>query len=644
MCGIVAILGQGGAVPVDALHRAVRALEHRGPDGQKYWIDPQGRVALGHARLSIIDLATGDQPIANEDERAWIVANGEFYDYERVQRALEASGAHRLRTRSDSEIALHLYEDLGAQCVHSLRGEYAFVIWDDRAQKLLAVRDRFGVKPLFYARHAGVLYIASEVKALFAAGVPARWDEESIYLGVGHKSPDKTLFLGVHAVPPGHYLIADKNGMRVTQYWDIEYPETASADEPLPEPEYVQGFREVLDEAVRIRLRADVPVGCYLSGGIDSCAVLGLAARHRRDAIRAFTLRFDHEDYDEGEIARETAEQAGADWVPIPITQQSLADHFSDALFHGEALCVNGHFVAKYLLSRAVRDAGFKVVLTGEGSDEILGGYPHFRADMLRYDNAGQDPSEVTRLLEELEGRNKVSRGILLGEEGEPVSPLMHRLLGFEPSMYAPQGARLGRMERFYRPELSAAFKGVDRGATLLDSLDVRRRLVGRAPVHQSLYLWGKTILPDYILTLLGDRMEMAHSIEGRVPFLDHKVAEYLFRMPVSMKIRGTTEKYVLREAARDVITDRVYRRQKHPFLSPPDSPGQRSGMAELIRDTLTSKTVRSIPFLDGREVRRFADELDEIDPIGRAFIDTDVMQLVSTVLLHERLGISSGP
>jgi asparagine synthase (glutamine-hydrolysing) len=642
MCGIVAALAQGGTIPLDSLNRAVAALWHRGPDGQRTWIDPLGRVALGHARLSIIDLATGDQPIANEDERAVIVANGEFYDYERVQDELERSGRHKLRTRSDSEIALHLYEDLGAQCVHRLRGEYAFAIWDDRAQKLFAVRDRYGVKPLFYAKHAGVLYLASEIKALFAAGVPARWNPEGVYLGVGFRPPGMTPFQGVHAVPPGYYMLADRNGESLTQYWDIDYPDVAAAAPATDEREYVQGFRAELEEAVKIRLRADVPVGCYLSGGIDSCAVLGLAARHSSTPIRAFTLRFDHEDYDEGEIARAMAEKAGAEWVPIPITQASLADHFSDAIFHGEALCVNSHFVAKYLLSRAVRDAGYKVVLTGEGSDEVLGGYPHFRADMLRYDSAGQDSTDTEQLLKGLEERNRVSRGILLGDSTAPVSPLMYRLLGFSPSMYAALGDRLERMSRCFRAEYFTSFDGVDRGSAMLNGFDVRQRLNGRAPVHQSLYLWGKTILPDYILTLLGDRMEMAHSIEGRVPFLDHHVGEFLARVPVHMKIRGVTEKYILREAARDVLTDTVYQRQKHPFLSPPESAGRPSRMSELIRDTLTGTAVDSVPFLDGKIVREFVNGLERRPPAERAVLDTDVMMLLSTVLLHERFNVAS--
>ncbi|MEP7314619.1 MAG: asparagine synthase (glutamine-hydrolyzing) [Pseudomonadota bacterium] len=636
MCGIVAIMSQGGTIDGASMGNALRTLHHRGPDGHGTWTSARSQIVLGHTRLSIIDLSTGDQPIPNEDESACIVVNGEFYDYERVQRDLERGG-HHLRTRSDSEIALHLYEDYGTQCVHHLRGEYAFVLWDERARKLIAVRDRYGVKPLFYARHRGVLFVASEMKALFAAGVPARWDAATMYFSMGFMPPGRTQFEGVHSVPPGYYLTADADNVTLTQYWDTHYPIAQAASPVTTEAEYIEGFRSVLDEAVRVRLRADVPVGCYLSGGLDSCAVLGLAAKHRTDPIRAFTLRFDHEDYDEGVVAREMAHKAGADWVPIPITQQSLADNFSDAIYFAESPCVNAHFVGKYLLSRAVRDAGFKVVLTGEGSDEVLAGYPHFRLDMLKYDSAGQDPAEIWKLTAALADANKVSKGILLSDEQSAGSELMRRLLGFVPAMYLPVHARVRRMQPLLNADYFAPFQGLDIASLLLDNLDVKGRLTGRAPVHQSLYLWSKTILPGYILTLLGDRMEMAHSIEGRVPFLDHKVGEFLFNTPVNLKIRGRVEKLILREATRDVITDTVYRRQKHPFLSPPDASGVPSRMSALIQDTLRSTVVDSVPFLDGAGVRNLADRLGTMAPEERGLVDGDVMVVVSQIIMHER-------
>lgn len=264
------------------------------------------RVGLGHARLSIIDLTTGDQPIASEDERIHIIVNGEFYDFERQRRELEQRG-HRFRTRSDSEIALHLYEDFGAHCLQHLRSEFAFVLWDETNQILFAARDRFGIKPLYYSIHDDTVYLASEIKALFAAGVPAGWDHEYFYqYATGPVVPDRTLFDGVHQVPPGHSLMATANGLRFLRYWEFNYtPAAELAASKRDERSYVEEFAAVFEDAVRLRMRADVPVGCYLSGGLDSCATLGFAARNSNSPIQAFTLTFDQAAYDEGDIARE---------------------------------------------------------------------------------------------------------------------------------------------------------------------------------------------------------------------------------------------------------------------------------------------------------------------------------------------------
>ena len=642
MCGIVAAFSRRHPVSETKLELATQRLFHRGPDGRRHWISQDRKVALGHARLSIIDLANGAQPIASEDGRTRIVVNGEFYGYEEIQRELERAG-HRLRTRSDSEIALHLYEDLGPQCLHRLRGEFAFVLWDETQRTLFAARDRFGIKPLFYALHDGTLYLASEVKALFAAGVPARWDCESVAQSVeygGHQI--RTLFDGVFQVPPGHYLLATQKHVQLVPYWDFNYPQAGERQRARSDGDYVAEFRHVLEEAVRLRLRADVPVGCYLSGGLDSCAVLGLASRHRRDPIRAFTLTFDRDAYDEEPQAREMAAKAGAEFTPIPIRQDDLAEHFDDAIVQSETFCINAHGVAKYLLSRAVRDAGCKVVMTGEGSDEILGGYAHFRRDMLLYDNEGQDPSAVATLLRELNDSNPVSRGLLL-PHGEAMPLLgVKRVLGFLPSWIETFSARSATIRGLLADDFLKGFGQREPYHALLSGLDVHGQLIGRAPVHQSLYLWSKTMLPGYILTMLGDRMEMAHSIEGRVPFLDHHVVETIRNQPVAQKIRGMTEKYVLREAVRDVITDTVYRRQKHPFLSPPATLNPREKLHALVQDRLRGSTLASIPFFDQKRVVHLLDRLHDMDEGARVANDPVLMILTSACVLQERFQLAA--
>jgi asparagine synthase (glutamine-hydrolysing) len=640
MCGIVAVYSRREPVSPATLERATKALYHRGPDGQRQWISRDNRVGLGHARLSIIDLATGDQPIASEDNRTHIVANGEFYEYEAIQKELEARG-HRLRTRSDSEIALHLYEEVGPQCLHRLRGEFAFVIWDEKEKSLFAARDRFGIKPLFYAWHNNTLTIASEVKALFAAGVPAQWDEESVYQSFtfgGHQM--RTLYDGVHLVPPGHYLIATQKHFQITRYWDFNYPRADDSAPKRSDADYAAEFRHELEEAVRIRLRADVPVGVYLSGGLDSCAVLGLAARHHPDPIRAFTLTFDDAAYDEGPIAREMATLAGAEFNPIPINQNHLAENFAAAILQSETFCVNAHGVAKFLLSKAVQDAGYKVVITGEGSDEILGGYAHFRRDMLLYNREGQDEKEIEQLLAWLNENNTVSRGLLLPDGDVGNLEGVRRILGYVPSWCETFSSRAVKAQPLLADDFGCRFKDRESYVQLLSDIDVPGQLKGRAALNQSLYLWGKSVLANYILTMLGDRMEMAHSIEGRVPFLDHHVVECICRQPVNQKIRGMTEKYVLREAVRDVITDTVYRRQKHPFLSPPATLNPEETFNTFVQDMLRGSVMASIPYFNQKKIVAMLDRLGGMDAGARTAYDQILMPLVSMCVIHQGFGM----
>ena len=626
------------------MERATRRLRHRGPDAQRVWMSPDANVALGHARLSIIDLQTGDQPIASEDGRLRIVVNGEFYDFERTRDVLTAAG-HAFRTRSDSEIALHLYEDRGAHAVHALRGEFALALWDERDRTLFAARDRFGIKPLYYTVHDGACYLASEVKAFLDLGVPLAWDRETLYdthsMFMAH-APERTLFAGVYQVPPGHYLFTDGEHVRVEEYWDWEFPKSEvgsqkseSEEEEFDEREWIERLRETLGEAIRLRLRADVPVACYLSGGIDSSAVLGLAAKCSSRPLRAFTLSFDHADYDEAPIAEETAKLAGAEYCRIDVRPDQLAEHFADAVYHAERPIGNAHSVAKFMLSRAVRDSGVKVVLTGEGGDEVFAGYPEVRQDL-----------EAVRTHEA--GRAGGAGGA--GGDRQPFPALngVQRLLGYVPTnakVWANFGAGLMRIVSL---DFLAEFPGRDPFRILFNNLDVERRMTGRHPVNQSLYLFGKTMLPNYILSNLGDRMEMAHSIEGRLPLLDHRVAELAARMPISMKIRETVpgagapgvpmEKYVLREAARPVLTNTVYRRTKHTFVSPPSTMQPGGALFAFLQDTLRSSALDGPGIYDRSKLLPMLDALPTMEPQWRAYADPLLVWIASLTVLGQTL------
>ena len=408
MCGIVAVRSWGDPVAKGALVRATDSLRHRGPDGRRTWVSPSGRAGLGHARLAIND-PEGAQPIASEDGRLLIAANGEFYDFRRERRRLRSAG-HRFRTRSDTEVALHLYEDAGSECLHHLRGQFAFAVWNERSGVLFAARDRFGLKPLFYSEHRGAIYLASEAKALFAAGVPAAWDLHAAYQAL-HACPDerRSLFAGVAQLPPGHFLTASDAGIRIERWWDLPPsprppprtrpragPRPAGDRSWTPRPstrghdaseqelrrqeagdaavlaEKADEVRRLFLESVRLRLDADVPLGCLLSGGLDSSAVLGAAASHASEPPTAFTVGFERRSYDESDAARRTARVVGARHVVATLRDRELADHFADAVWHAETIQYNAHGVARFLLGRAVRDAGFRAVLAGEGRRRSL--------------------------------------------------------------------------------------------------------------------------------------------------------------------------------------------------------------------------------------------------------------------------------
>src|SRR6266568_5205937 len=335
------------------------------------------------------------------------------------------------------------------------------------------------------------------------------------------------------------------------------------------------------------------------------------------------------------------AAKVGAEFFPIPMRQDDLADHFADAISQSETLCVNAHGVAKYLLSRAVRDAGYKVVITGEGSDEILGGYAHFRRDMLLYNREGQNPEEIEQLLAWLNANNTVSRGLLLPDGDVGNLEAVKRVLGYVPSWMETFSSRAVKMQPLLSDDFSRKFEHRETYQQLLSDVDIVGQLKGRDALHQSLYLWGKSVLANYILTMLGDRMEMAHSIEGRVPFLDHHVVECICRQPVNQKIRGMTEKYVLREAAKPVITDTVYRRQKHPFLSPPVTTAPTERFHQMLQDTLRGAVLASVPFYDQKKVVALLDQLPTITDAERVGWDPVLMSILSACVLQERFKLA---
>ena len=640
MCGIFAAMTRRGLAP-ERREAALRSLQHRGPDGSGSWTSRDGRWTLGHTRLSIIGLNNGDQPMTSPDGAVHLVVNGEFYGYREIRDRLRASG-YRFSTESDSEIALHLYDERGMQAATELRGEFAVIIADERLQVMIAIRDRFGVKPLYYSIVDGEVFFASEIKALLAIGVPAAWDLEGATGGFG-RPHETTEFARISTVPPGCYAIARHGDVRIYPYWDWEIPTAEQMKrDTRSEVEIVAEFRKALFDSVQQRLVADVEVASYLSGGIDSCAVLGLAQQSTGRPIRAFTLTFENPLYDEASVAEAQARHVGASYHPIPITGREIADAYADAVWHAETQMFNGHGVAKYLLSRAVRDAGIKVVFTGEGADEMLGGYPYFRVDALN-DNSSFSAAERDALIDQMVGANPATRALLMPTQvSSPEMKAIERRLGWLPATLNVGAAMMNGAAPLYRDDLAVRIQGYRPMLSALDRLPLAQRVVGRDRLNQMLYVNAKTVLPNFILNYLADRMEMAHSIEGRVPFLDHHVADAAARVPVNMKVQGIREKHVLREAAKDVLIPEVYDRQKHPFTTPPTRAAN-DPMLAFYRDTFASQAAKDQPIYDMTKVSAALDRLLECPDDQRIAMEGGSQRVASVIIMQDKFSMAAG-
>ena len=638
MCGIFAAMTRRGLTP-ERRAAALKSLQHRGPDGSGSWTSRDGRWTLGHTRLSIIGLNNGEQPMTSPDGAVHLVVNGEFYGYREIRDRLRAGG-YRFATESDSEIALHLYDERGMQAASQLRGEFAVIIADERQQAMIAIRDRFGIKPLYYSIVNGEVFFASEIKALLAMGVPAAWDLEGAIGGIG-RSHEKTEFAAISTVPPGCYAIARHGEVRIYPYWDWEIPTAEQMrQDTRSEAEIVQDFRKALLDSVKQRLVADVEVASYLSGGIDSCAVLGLAQQSMARPIRAFTLTFENPLYDEARVAEAQARHVGASYHPIPITGREIADAYADAVWHSETQMFNGHGVAKYLLSRAVRDAGIKVVFTGEGADEMLGGYPYYRVDALN-DNPSLSAAERAALLEQMLGANPATRAFMMPTQvSNPEMQAVQRTLGWLPASLNTSAAMVNSMANLLRDDL--AVQGYRPLMSALDRLPLAQRVTGRDRLNQVLYINAKTVLPNFILNYLADRMEMAHSIEGRVPFLDHHVAEAAALVPVNMKVKGIREKHVLREATKDVLIPEVYDRQKHPFTAPPTRAAN-DPMLAFYRDTFASRAANDQPIYDMTKVRAVLEQLLECPADQRIAMEGGLQRVASVIILQDKFSMAAG-
>lgn len=577
MCGIAGVMNTDKDNLVDAqmLVNMAAIQHHRGPDGFGYQVLKQSGVGFSHARLSIIDLdeQRARQPFLSENKNILLAHNGEFYDYQKIRARLTAEGT-RFQTKSDSEIIMHLYPRQGmSRALHHLRGEFAFALYDVKEESLFLVRDRFGIKPLYWTQTDNGVVFGSELKVLFAnPDVQRKFSATGIYHQLMQiMVPGTTAFEGIYQVKPGHVVRIKRHNGKLEvldkKYWDINFPESGT-HKYTNEDMAIDVVREKLLEAVVHRLEADVPVGSYLSGGIDSCAILGLAAASRQQPVKAFTIGFDDKKYDESHIATEMAESCSADQDIMRLTGNELYGYFEETLWHTERTIYNTLGVAKLLMSRHVNQSNYKVVLTGEGSDELFAGYPSFRRDMFLYgldDLASEEREQWHSLLNE---SNKLFTGSMLPADITK-DPSFDKALGFTPTCIQPWLACSIHVPGLLSDEFRNETADYDPGRAIFEQLDIEQ-MRGRHALDKAQYVWIKTMLEGQILTWGGDRVDMANSMEARPAFLDHHLAATAVQIPPNFRIKDKTEKYVLREAMKGLLPEILYKREKFAFMAPP--------------------------------------------------------------------------
>ena len=648
MCGIAGYIHSDINRPVEpqTLVNMAAIQHHRGPDGFGVKTMNDRGIGFAHARLSIIDLDEdrGRQPFMSKDGNLMLTQNGELYDYKRIRADLTTRGA-RFQSKSDSELVIHLYDRYGLdEMLKQCRGEYAFALYDKERDRLMLVRDRFGVKPLYWTEHNGTLVFGSELKVLFAhPEVPRKFNAEGVYHQLMQTMvPGTTAFEGIHQVKPGHVMIIERDGdggfnIEEKKYWDMDFPRLGERDESQPEEFYIEAVREKLLEAVQLRLEADVPVACYLSGGIDSCSILGMASATQQSPVKAFTIGFDDTDYDESVIATEMAESVGADQDIMRLNADDLYDNLEETLWHTERTIYNTLGVAKLLMSRHVNKAGYKVVVTGEGSDELFSGYPAFRRDMFLHGLDTLAPVERKEWEAMLSESNQLFKGAMLAEN-ELHDEALDKLVGFTPSCLQPWLASAEHVPGLLHPELRKQTEGYQPGAAIANALDAEM-LENRHPLDKAQYVWIKTMLEGQILTWGGDRVDMANSMEARPPFLDHHLAETATKLPPSMRIKGKIEKYVLREAMKGILPETLYKREKFAFMAPPahTDPKKWQAMKTLADKYLNDEAIEKAGVLDKEGVHAIFDlhEAETTTASTKVQLDAVINHMIGIQVLH---------
>lgn len=566
MCGIAGLYNFGLHAE-ELLCRMITVLRHRGPDETGIYADSQ--MALGHSRLSIIGLGNGTQPISNEDETLWIVYNGEVFNYPELRLELEKKG-HRFKTETDTEVLVHLYEEHGPECLKLLNGQFAFAIWDTEKRELFLARDRIGIRPLFYYHSKDKFLFASEIKAVFLdSSISREIDLQALnqVFTCWTTITPKTIFKDIYELPPGYYMIL-KNNAIVEQkaFWTIPY-HALGERYTRSFAEATEELRELMLDAIRLRLRADVPVGAYLSGGLDSSIITSLISGNFNNNLRTFSISFRDKNFDETSYQREMIQHLSTDHSQIMISNEDIRENFPQVVWHCEKPLLRTAPVPMFLLSKLVRENRFKVVLTGEGADEIFGGYNIFKEAKVRHFWSKFPGSHLRPLLIEklypyiFENPSRARQYLqhfFAVTAGSLNDPFFSHQIRWNNS---------GKNTMFFSGELNRALAGHD------PRLDVTDRLpadfISRDLLSKAQFLEMDVFLSNYLLSSQGDRVAMANALELRLPFLDFRVIDFAMKLPPAWKIRVLSEKHILKKAFADIIPPSIITRNKQPYRAP---------------------------------------------------------------------------
>jgi asparagine synthase (glutamine-hydrolysing) len=599
MCGIAGMFEpeatMGRAERREALGRMCDAIEHRGPDDEGFHVE--GGLALGMRRLSIIDLFGGRQPISNEDGTVWIVFNGEIYNYLDIREELIDRG-HAFQTESDTETIVHLYEEEGEACVERLRGMFAFAIWDRRERKLFIARDRVGVKPLHYAVTAGGIVFGSEIKSLLqhpAIGREVNLEAISDFLSFGYLPDPQSAFRGIQKLPAGHTLTFKDSRLTVRRYWDFQYPEAEAARPAREDGYYVERLRELLAESVRLRLVSDVPLGAFLSGGVDSSTVVAMMAREMGRPVKTFSIGFTESSFDELDYARVAARHFNTDHHEFVVTPD-VCNIVGEIVRHHDEPFADVSSIPTYIVSKMAREH-VTVALSGDGGDELFAGYERYLVDAQR-----AKFERVPRFIR----RNVFLRASRMLPPGAYGKNFLRNIALDADERYVDSLSYFHQEKK--RDLLSAEFLRATGGR---DSSEEYRRIYGlprsKERIDHLLYLDSKTYLPSDIMTKV-DRMSMAHSLEAREPLLDHKLIEFVAQIPASLKLRGLEAKSILKRAVRGIVSDEIIGRKKQGF-DVPILKWFKEDLRELLCDTLTGGRARQRGYFNPGAVEAILDE-----------------------------------